>query len=126
MPAFAVVIDRGLGLALDPGGFHQSLSPSRRLPHQPRLGVPAASLAVLEITGVGGGSTGAGTTPAAATGAGSRMVERRRGGSVRSLSLGCAPAVGAGTGRDSGVAVQVARRPTAPRPAAGCHIGVAG
>jgi hypothetical protein len=47
------------------------------------LGCPASSLAVLEITGVGGGIVGAGGggAPAMAIGAGSRMVERRRGGS---------------------------------------------
>ncbi len=87
----AIVIDRGLGVAFGPGGLHaawracamrQSLSPSRRLPHQPRFGA-AVSGAVLEITGVGGGSVGdgEGAAPAVPIGAGSRMVERRRGGS---------------------------------------------
>jgi len=34
----------------------QLLSPEKRLAHQPRLGVPLSSAAVLEMTGCGGGS----------------------------------------------------------------------
>ena len=65
------------------------MSPNRRLPHQPRLGCPASSLAVEEITGVGGGivGTGGGGAPAMPIGAGSRMVERRRGGLRRCTRL---------------------------------------
>jgi hypothetical protein len=77
--------------------MRQSLSPNRRLPHQPRLGVPAWSLAVLEITGVGGGSVGerGGGAPSIAIGAGSRTVERRRGGSG-SAALGAIVSMGGG------------------------------
>ena len=74
--------------------------------HQPRLGWPASSLAVEETIGAGGGALGTGAgggggAPATAIGAGSRMVERRRGGSgsdgaaaavcggAAGLSLGC-------------------------------------
>jgi hypothetical protein len=66
------------------------------------LGADVSSALVLEITGVGDGmfEGGAGAL-SAANGAGSRMVERRRGGS-------CAPITGAdvsasgGAGRSSG------------------------
>src|ERR1700690_4327778 len=76
-----IAVDRLFGVALDPSGLHFKLrmilpenrfpllgimrvprlylSPNRRLPHQPRLGWPA-SLAVEEITGVGGGIIGGG------------------------------------------------------------------
>src|SRR6516165_8228525 len=63
----------------------QRLSPNKRLAHQPRFGCALSSLPVLEITGVGGGALvrgcGAEAPPVAGNGAGSRIVERRRGGS---------------------------------------------
>src|SRR5512139_3013293 len=79
-----------------------SLSPNRRLPHQPRLGAAGSSAPVLETTGVGGGRLeDAGGTPSRENGAGSRMVERRRGGSGSAASCGLVSACG-GRGASTG------------------------
>jgi hypothetical protein len=70
------------------------------------LGWPASSLAVEEITGVGGGivGTGGGGAPAMPIGAGSRMVERRRGGSDSACAgaAACGGAAGWGSGGETG------------------------
>src|SRR4051794_41804326 len=70
----------------------QLLSPEKRLAHQPRLGVPLSSAAVLEMTGCGGGSVGGGLSLPRAD---SRTVERRRGASSRE-PLDAAGAAGGG------------------------------
>jgi hypothetical protein len=68
------------------------------LPHQPRFGVAGSSGPVLDITGVDGAAGDGGTDARSlAKGAGSRMVERRRGGScVFAAALGGSIAAGVG------------------------------
>jgi hypothetical protein len=61
------------------------LSPSRRRPHQPRFGVAVSSLPVLDTTGAGGGVLVDDDAPNVA---GSRMVARRRGGSLAPAEAG--------------------------------------
>ena len=76
--------------------------PSNRRPHQPRLGWAGSLDSSLVTIGVGGGGGKVGdgiaapVSPVLAKGAGSRTVERRRGGS---LSAG-AEAAGAESGGD--------------------------
>ena len=68
------------------------------MPHQPRLGA-AVSGAVLDTTGVGGGVTGTGVDGALAPiGAGSRIVERRRGASCGAGSADANAGAGFGSG----------------------------
>jgi len=68
------------------------------LPHQPRFGVAGSSGPVLDITGVDGAAGEGGTgARSLAKGAGSRIVERRRGG-----SCACAAAAGGSIAGDAG------------------------
>src|SRR6476659_11023335 len=74
-------------LTMRPNGAQ--FPPNSRRPHQPRFGL-SGSGAVEETTGSAGGATGCGARGVGACdqaiGAGSRMVERRRGGSAGGAS----------------------------------------